>query len=237
MISVKTRDRQPEWMDQPDIDRELHAHALKGLARVNLISGAVRSLAGPITDIAAKNPSRTVRILDVASGGGDIAIGLKKHLTRRGVTSEVTGCDLSETAIRFAAAEAEKQQVDVSFIRCDALGGQLPEGFDVVCSTLFMHHLDAEDVVRLLQSMQSASRGIVLISDLVRSRLGYLMAKWGIRLLTTSKVCHVDGPLSVRGAWTIDEAHELSRNAGLASVTIRKAWPERFLLVADVSNS
>ncbi|QEG01386.1 hypothetical protein Mal15_54620 [Stieleria maiorica] len=232
-MQLHTRDRQDEWMDQPDLDGALHAKALHGLSRVNRLSGAAGTIWKPIAQVSDAVAGRPIRVLDVACGGGDVAIGLKRLADRKGIDMEIVGCDLSETAVAFASENAQRRGADVSFVQHDALGGDLPTGFDVVYSSLFLHHLEAADVVRLLVAMRTCARHKVVISDLLRSQLGYFLAKWGIRLLTTSKVCHVDGPLSVRAALTISEASELATRAGLTPVQITRKWPERFLLVYD----
>ncbi|QDV83868.1 methyltransferase domain-containing protein [Planctomycetes bacterium TBK1r] len=233
-MHLKTRDRQDEWMDEPDIDSTLHADALRGLSRVNRLSGAVRSIWNPIAEVARKRTGGPIRVLDVASGGGDVAIGIKQLADRKGLAMDVVGCDISQTAVEFAGENAKRRNADVTFVQQDVLGQNLPSDFDVVYSSLFLHHLESTDVVRLLGSMRAAARHRVVISDLLRSQLGYVLAKWGIRLLTTSKVCHVDGPLSVRAALTMPEAIELASQAGLTPVRIQRRWPERFLMVYDI---
>src|SRR3982751_6791164 len=41
---LSTRDRQPEVMDQPDLDRRRHVQALRGLARINQLSRSTNIL-------------------------------------------------------------------------------------------------------------------------------------------------------------------------------------------------
>ncbi len=229
-MSLKTRDRQDEWMDQPDLDAALHAEALAGLARVNRISGAARSIWRPLFQLAEQTPGKPLRVLDVAAGGGDVAIAIKQLADRKGVPIEVTGCDLSETALRYASRRAEALGVDAAFVRCDAIAGDLPGRFDAVYTSLFVHHLEAEQIVRLFQSMAAASDQLVIVNDLIRSTFGYALAKWGIRVLTRSEVCHVDGPLSVRAALTIPEVLSYVDAAGLRLLNVGKVFPERYVL-------
>ena len=70
----------------------------------------------------------------------------------------------------------------------------------------------------------------VLINDLIRSRVGYLLAYFGTRLLSRSRLVHVDGPLSVAAALTCSEALRLADRAGLKGASLSRHWPERFLL-------
>jgi hypothetical protein len=95
---------------------------------------------------------------------------------------------------------------------------------------LFWHHLAEPDGIKLLERMAAAARRAVLVDDLVRSRLGFALVWVGSYLLTRSSVVHTDGPLSVRAALSLAEARELAERAGLHGATIRRHWPERFLL-------
>jgi hypothetical protein len=70
----------------------------------------------------------------------------------------------------------------------------------------------------------------VLVNDLRRSRIGLALAHVVTRLLTTSSVVHTDGPLSVRAAFTTQEALALAERAGLTGPTVRRIWPFRWLL-------
>lgn len=228
-MSLSVRHRQQELMDDPDLDDQLHHQALAGLRRINTISGTVGTIWKPIEQLAHKRAG-TIRILDVACGGGDTAIALARRAQRARLPMQVAGCDLSSTAISYATNNAESQGVDVRFFQADALGNNLPTGYDVIYCSLFLHHLDDEDVVRLFRSMKTAAGQLVLASDLRRSRLGYVLAWAGTRLLTRSRICHVDGPLSVEGAFTPREILALAARAGLDHPQLTRHWPQRFLL-------
>ena len=73
-LCVKVRNRLPELMDQPGLDPHLHAQALGGLRRVNRFSATASQLWKPIEELAAQESAGCLRILDVASGGGDVAL-------------------------------------------------------------------------------------------------------------------------------------------------------------------
>lgn len=50
--------------------------------------------------------------------------------------------------------------------------GAAPAGYDVVITSLFLHHLGAHDAEVLLALMASRARHLVLVNDLIRSPLG-----------------------------------------------------------------
>jgi len=227
--ALRERQREPELMDQPGLDPRLHAQALKGLARVNTISRTASVLWKSIKPLC-QNGSGPLRILDVACGGGDTAISLARLARRANANAEVHGCDFSSTAVDYATSQADAAGESVRFFEQDAISQSLPSGYDVIYSTLFLHHLDEDDAIRLLSNMRQAAGQMVLVSDLNRSRMGYVMTYVGIRLLTRSHICHVDGPLSVRAAFTAEEARDLASHAGWENHSIQRHWPERFLL-------
>ena len=174
---------------------------------------------------------RPVRVLDLACGGGDVGLSLAKQARRRNTDVEITGWDVSSVAVSIAADNARAAGIDnICFVEANVLQDKLPTDFDIVMCSLFLHHLTEAEAVTLLRKMAAATRGDVLVNDLQRSRVGYHLARIGCRVLTRSPIVHYDGPISVAGAYTIEEAAQLAASAGLANATVRSYWPERFLL-------
>ena len=222
---LRNRERIPEIMDDPGLDPAEHRRALAGLARVNWFSGSAGVLWPPIRALA-RELGRPVRVLDVATGSGDVPAGLLRRANRAGIALEVAGCDISPVAVSTAAANCPGAR----FFVHDALGEPLPAGFDVATCSLFLHHLSSDDAVSLLARLGSAAESLVLVNDLARSRFNFLAVWVACHALTTSKVVRFDGPASVRSAFTPAEALVLADRAGLTGATIRRRFPARFLL-------
>jgi len=224
------RDRRPELMDQFELNEAEHRHALDGLCSVNVISRSSSILWSAVRRLAIDLKTDSLRVLDLACGGGDVGVGLVLKARRYGVGISLLGCDRSPVAVAVARDRADRSGVRAEFIESDVLDGELPRDVDVVTCSLFLHHLDDADAVRLLGRMAASARHLVLVSDLVRSRLGYLLAWWGCRLLTRSHVVRVDGPLSVRAAFSVPEVQSMARAARLDDALITRHWPQRFAL-------
>jgi 2-polyprenyl-3-methyl-5-hydroxy-6-metoxy-1,4-benzoquinol methylase len=228
IVSLRQRRRQPEIMDQPGLSPRRHAAALRGLARLNLF-GSAGVLWPPLAKMAGRNPGRPLRVLDVATGGGDVPLGLWRRARREGIPLRIDGCDLSRFAVEQAAAAAAKAGADMRFFVHDALrGGPLP-GYDAAISSTFLHHLNEDEAVTFLRMMSATGR-LVLINDLERSVANYVMVFVASRLLTASPVVHVDALLSVEAAFTPAEALALAERAGLQGAAVARRWPCRFLL-------
>jgi 2-polyprenyl-3-methyl-5-hydroxy-6-metoxy-1,4-benzoquinol methylase len=228
--TIPNRRLEPELMDQPGLDAGDHVRALQGLRRINLLSRSDSILWSEIARLARQRGGPPVRVLDLATGGGDIPIALARRAARAGLNVEIDGCDISVQAVQHAQRQAAAQGVDVRFFALDALADHLPPGYDVVSCSLFLHHLDESNAINLLQRMAEATERSVLVNDLVRSRRGYAMALVGCHVLTSSRVVRADGPASVAAAFTPSEGLALAERAGLRGATITRHWPHRFLL-------
>jgi SAM-dependent methyltransferase len=236
-------DRRAELMDDPALPVEEHLAALDALATINAVSLTGRQLARAVVRLAGASlpTDRPLEIVDVACGGGDITIALAELLGRRIPRGEsaagasrvrVLGVDLSGRAIERARAAAGRRApagATVEFAVRDALVEGLPP-CDIAVSSLFLHHLDDAAAAGVLRSMATAARLGGVVSDLVRSRTGLVLAILGTTLLARSRVARVDGPLSVRAARTPAEYRALAARAGLPQASVRRVWPERVLL-------
>ncbi|NDC54044.1 MAG: methyltransferase domain-containing protein [Planctomycetia bacterium] len=229
-----SRSRAAELMDDPRLGEAEHLHALSALGRINAVSRTAARLADEVRRMLPNGcgAGRQLMVVDVASGGGDVTIGVARRLRGAGGPHgqvDVVGIDVSARAVERSRRAAAGRGVEAAFAVCDVLGRGCPP-CDVAVSSLFLHHLDDADAVGLLRAMAEAARIGLVVSDLVRSRLGLGLAVVGTALLSTSRVARVDGPLSVRAARTPAEYRRLCVAAGLPSATIRRVWPERVLI-------
>ena len=219
-----------EVMDQPELDPAVHRDALRGLARINALTRSAACFAPALRQLALRRPGQRLRLLDVACGSGDSLRALGRLGRRLGLDLELHGCDLSPEAIALAGDLALAEGVEAHFFQADALGEPLPGVYQLVVCSLFLHHLSSGQAQTLLRHMAAATDDQLLLHDLLRTRLDLLLTWAGTRLLSRSPVVHVDGPLSVGGAFRLDEVAALAAAAGLEGAQLRRFWPERFLL-------
>jgi 2-polyprenyl-3-methyl-5-hydroxy-6-metoxy-1,4-benzoquinol methylase len=217
-------------MDDPALDPALHSVALKALGRINRLSRTLERVADAVQTRTGAASTGPVKILDIASGGGDLALGLSQFAKRRGLHWEVSGADISPYAVQHASQKARQAGLETRFFQLDAVNQPVPGDYDVVMCSLFLHHLSEDDAGKLLKNMATAAKRLVLIDDLIRSRSGYWLAWLGCRLLSRSYIVHHDGPVSVKSAFRLDEVAQLANTSGLLNHRIIKHWPERFMM-------
>ena len=226
-----SRSRQAEWMDAPDLDNGLHRQALAGLRRINTWSRSGAAIWRAIEKYVRRRGLSEIRILDLATGAGDVSLYIAGEARRNGLRAHITGCDVSPVAIGEARALAGTLGLaSVEFQELNVFSSELPRGFDIVMCSLFLHHLDEPQAIDLLRHMGQATDDLVLVDDLRRTQFGYWLAWLGCHVLTRSPVVHKDGPISVIGAFTPQEAVEMAAKAGLQYATFETHWPQRYLL-------
>jgi 2-polyprenyl-3-methyl-5-hydroxy-6-metoxy-1,4-benzoquinol methylase len=225
-------------MDDPALERAQHEHALRGLARINALSAAWRPLLAALRAPAwQRERERPLRVLDVASGSGDVPLAMAKRFPH----AAWYACDVSQQAMDVARERAGAAGVQLQTFRCDAVGGkiagpeQIPARFDVVMCSLFVHHLEPSGVRALLTNMAMVTDGLLLVHDLRRTRAGIALAHVVPKLLTRSRVVHVDAVKSVYGAYTMQELAALAREAGLEGAVLTATFPQRMLLAWKVN--
>ena len=227
-------------MDDPSLPATDHRAALRGLARINSLAMTNRAMtAGVLAEvrrITAQTPDsagKPVRVLDIATGGGDLPVAIAVAAKAAGLQVAVCGCDFSPIALRHAADLAARRNVAVAWFSHDIVAADLPERYDIITCGLFLHHLDEPDIITVLGRLARATDGVLLVQDLRRSSLGLLLARIVPRLLTRSHVVHTDAVLSVQGALTMSDLAAMASKAGLTGATVTALFPERMQLRYD----
>jgi len=216
------RRRIPELMDGPGIDVADHAHALRSLNRINRVLGMDRRLLGVLGKTGRTNGS----ILDLGCGGGGF---LGFLADQRGSGCQLLlGVDRSEYAL---CCGARWQRPGIRWISGDACKLPLADkSVDVVTCSLFLHHFDEPQAISVLREAGRVALDAVIVADLVRSRLAWMLTWIVTRLLSRSWIFHVDGPRSVRAAYRPGELADLARRAGMHDANMERCFPFRMVL-------
>ncbi len=169
-----------------------------------------------------------LRVLDVGAGGGDMLRSLSGWCERRAIAFDGVALDAGRQAVRQAVRELRKsvRGEHVRVIRGDALALPFPDrSFDVAIGSTFLHHLEPEAAVKALREMMRVSELGVIVSDLRRCVSGYAAA-WILAntVWRSHRYTRHDARVSMRTAYTIDEARALASRAGLAAEVEPQLW-------------
>jgi len=159
------------------------------------------------------NPGATLRVIDLATGSGDIPRLIADYAGRVGATVRIDAVDQQSSTLEIAK-KLSAGYSNISFVEGNILEQQSAEPYDMALCTLALHHFSEEDAVRVLRRCRELSRKFVLVSDLRRGWLGTI----GVHLLTVTlfrePMTKFDARLSVARAFSFSELDDLARRAG-----------------------
>ena len=179
------------------------------VARSNALFGGAHAVLAELDDLLQPtDDGRTLSVLDVGTGLGDIPARVRALARERGAAVCTVGLDASEV-LALAARDAT-----LAMVRADAR--RLPiadRSFDVVLCSQVLHHFRRDDGIALLRELDRVARRRVIVSDIRRSWLavaGIWLVSWPLRFHPVSR--H-DGVVSVLRGFTPGELSELVRAA------------------------
>ncbi len=157
-------------------------------------------------------PRSRLRILDLATGSGDIPRLVVDYARSVGAGVAVDAVDQQPSTLEIARSLSENYP-EIDFLEGDVLSfGEEP--YDLVLCSLALHHFQEEGAVTLLKRCRQLSNKYVLVSDLRRG----LLATVGVYLLTTfvfrEPMTRVDARLSAERAFSFREFSSLAERAG-----------------------
>ena len=196
-----------ETMDLPDCDPRRLERTYRQFALVNkALSGWRQLYARELRPLLTMESATT--LLDIGSGGGDLAVTLARWADRDKVKLEVTGIDPDWRAHRFAAGRPRIPGVDFRQAHSSDL---LREGrsYDVVISNHVLHHLQPAELQQLLAESQALSRRKALHNDLRRSPVAYALFSVAALPFRGSFI-RADGLTSIRRSYTPAELSGLA---------------------------
>lgn len=226
-MRLRERSRETEWMDTVPVSPSDFASCLGDLARVNVVTRAASPTLLFLRRASRAWPrERPLRVLDVGSGGGDMLRRIARWGMRRGQALDLVGLDLHPHSTR-AAVQATPAGWPIRYRTGDVFDLPSGEGFEVVVSSLFTHHLADADVVRFLRLMEERASLGWFVNDLHRHPL----ALTGFQALSAAMRWHRfvrhDGAVSVRRAFSVADWERSLAQAGIPEARLRWFMPFR----------
>jgi SAM-dependent methyltransferase len=201
---------EPELMDRPQpVSPEL-ARDLQNLRQLNRYFGSYRLIEHFLRRWI--RPRTEMRILDLATGSGDIPRLIVDYARKAGASVSVDAVDQQASTLEIARG-LSGDYPEIKFFQGDILTfGE--SSYDIVLCSLALHHFDEESAVQVLRRCRELSRRYVLVSDLRRG----LLASVGVHLLTAilfrEPMTRIDGRLSAARAFSFREFRSLAERAG-----------------------
>ena len=192
-----------EIMDGPDCDPDTLRRTYADFRLVNAVVSGLRQTYR--RDIRPRlSATRPHALLDIGSGGGDVARSLARWAARDGLRLTVTAIDPDARAHAFATGGPPLPGLEFRRASSGDLVGA-GERFDTVLSNHVLHHLGAAELGALLADSERLSRGLVLHGDIERAPLAYAGFGLGTWPFFRDSYIRADGLTSIRRSFTFTE--------------------------------
>jgi 2-polyprenyl-3-methyl-5-hydroxy-6-metoxy-1,4-benzoquinol methylase len=158
-------------------------------------------------------PGAQMRIVDLATGSGDIPRLVVDHARKIGAQIEIDAVDRQPATLEIARKLSDGYP-EITLHEASILEWNFAQAYDIALCSLTLHHFSDEDAVNVLRRCRELSRRFVLVSDL---RRGFLL-RTGVYLLTglifREPMTRFDARLSAERAFSFAEMRDLAVRAG-----------------------
>lgn len=217
------RSVQTEILDGKVDTAELAA-ILRDLARFNGAMMGHRPVIQWLDRAAKALPAgEPLTLLDIGCGYGDLLRAVRRWARRRGRPMKLIGIDLSPQVVEVARA-ATAAADDIDYQAVDIFDYRPAARIDFVTTSLVMHHLPDEMIIRFLRWMEATARRGWVVYDLQRSVVPFYFIALAGWLLRLHPVVVYDGRVSVARSLTRREWQTRIAEAGLGLSVVQLRW-------------
>src|SRR5512146_1521315 len=211
----------PELLDTDSGTPEEIRASLADLHRINRRFGGIGTTRSMIETVARATHKTKLTLLDVAAGSGDLAAIVKQSL-------------LPEVQIDYTLLDRAASHMNG--YRPSVVGNALSlpfrdESFDLVSCSLFLHHLEPEEITTFMREALRICRIAVLVNDLRRSPVHLALICAGLPTFRSRLTRH-DSVASLRRSYTTDEVGTMLSTSGAVRLDVRKHFLYRMGVIA-----
>jgi len=238
-MSILTPKRiyEEELLDAGEGNDEDVAESLSDLRRINRFLGGRRVVLRALSSYFQDPSLEKVSLVDIGTGSADLPMAVAQSCRIRGLDTFIAAVDISERNLRVSQSHLGVSD-EIHLVQADSLKLPFaPRSFDFVTASLFLHHFRDDDVVRLLADFGRIARRAVIVNDLVRNLVPYYFTRIAGPVLAASFLTRNDGPVSVLRGFTAGELNDHALRAGLKVRELKRMFPYRLSMVAEVSSS
>ncbi len=223
----KRSEQLTELMEDPNCDKKELFNTYEQFSHVNgLISRWKTLFDAYIAPLAGR---KTLTILDIGCGGGDICLKFAEWGEQKNLDLSITGIDPDPRAIEYTKTLNVPENVEFRQKTSTSLVRNR-EYFDVVISNHLIHHMKNSELLEICRETEAITRKLALFNDIRRSKIGYTAFACASPVVYRSSFIVQDGKTSIRRSFTYRELKRIVPPPW----KVKKLFPFRLLLVYEV---
>ncbi len=166
---------QEELIDKPDCRQDIICQSHKFMNFINKYFGGVSLVKDFIGYAGQRNHSnQPLQILDIGSGSCDIPVNILKWAKKQNIDIRFTCIEKDSHAMLLNRIHTLAPDLPITLINSDIFDYKPAQPFDYVIASMFLHHLDDQQIGRLISHLLGFTRKGIFINDLHRKASTYL---------------------------------------------------------------
>ncbi len=226
-INTKYRTNQVELMDDLTMSGDLLRKTLDQIAKINRwLGGNSITLNGLKKLLKNKSKNEPIIIIDLGCGNGDMLREVANYGKKEGYNFKLIGIDGNEYTVNYAKKLSQNYD-EISYLQQDVFSNEFKNiSYDIVLSTLFLHHFAENEIVGLLSLvLKKASLGVI-VNDLHRHPMAYYLFKL-VCLTIQNPMVKEDGLISILRGFKRSDLEQISEKLKYNS-DIQWKWAFRY---------
>lgn len=216
-------------MDDFSMSGEELKTSLDKIAWINQILGGNTSVSNAVKSMVKRTESdKEISIVDFGCGNGDMLRALAAMGRKEGLKFKLHGIDANEFTINYGS-ELSTMYPEISYSCANILHPDFKmNDYDIVLFTLTLHHFSDDEILSLLNKIKAHVRLAVIVNDLERSRLSYILFSWLSSITGLGEMNKNDGKISIKRGFKREDLKLFSQKMNLESYTIQWKWAFRY---------
>ncbi|MDR6844183.1 2-polyprenyl-3-methyl-5-hydroxy-6-metoxy-1,4-benzoquinol methylase [Flavobacterium granuli] len=233
-MNTQYRTSNPEIMDDFELEGDALKKALDKIAQINqLLGGNQLTLKGVERLLRKDSNSKSITIVDVGCGNGDMLRKLADFGFQNNLNLELVGVDANNFTVNYAT-DLSVNYPNIKY-RCEDI---FSESFselncDIVLCTLTLHHFKNDEIVRLLELFNKNSKLGFVVNDLHRNSVAYRLFQLLCFVFRMNKMSREDGLTSILRGFKKEELIAFSENLRFKKYSIQWKWAFRYQWIVE----
>jgi len=218
-------------MDDFDLKGEALIFVLNDIDNVNRRLGGHHITIKGVKNLI-KNTNRTeLTIADIGCGSGQTLRYLSSWAKTQNRSVKFYGIDANAHIIEQARA-LSKGYDNITFIQENIFSKEFKsKRFDIITCCLTLHHFKDQEILKLISLLYTQSRIGVVVNDLHRSKLAYVLFKLYSTLFMKSKIARNDGGVSILRGFKKKDLLSYTDRIKLNKFELNWHWAFRYLWI------